>query len=341
MSNSTKYTLLTDYEQIDHHKWGQFVASHPKGTIFQTPEYYALHAMTKGYRPQVIAAFDTQHTMVGVLVAIAGSVYKGIAAYLTSRAIVCGGPLAQDDDTEILTLLLETYASHMHKQVIYSQFRNLHDTTPFRIAFGSVNAHYEEHLNILIDLQKTEEELWKDVKTRKRNNIRQAQRKDVTVKELTTLQEVEASYSILEEVYHRAKLPLADKLLFKNAFEVLGKKRFLKFYGTFLHETLVGTMYVFAYNNRIYDWYAGSYKKYYSFNPNDILPWEIFLSEKNNGFSTFDFGGAGKPGVPYGVRNYKIQFGGELVNFGRYEIAHNRLIFVLMQGAFKIWQRLH
>jgi lipid II:glycine glycyltransferase (peptidoglycan interpeptide bridge formation enzyme) len=338
---ATNYTLLSGYENIDREKWEVFVESHPKGTIFQTPDYYELHAATKGYRPQVIAAFDEQNEMAGILVAIAGSVYPGILSYLTSRAIVCGGPLVENDNADIASLILETYMTVMRHRVIYSQFRNLHDTTVVRSVFDKIKAAYEEHLNILIDLRKTEEELWKDVKSRKRNNIRQAQRKGLSIRELVSLDEVSESYSVLEEVYHRAKLPLADKSLFMNAFEILGKKGYLKFYGTFLGETLVGTMYIFTYNSRFYDWYAGSFKQYYSYNPNDILPWKIFLSGKNAGFEIFDFGGAGKPGVPYGVRDYKIQFGGEMVNFGRYEVAHNRLVLACMQLAFKVWRRLH
>jgi hypothetical protein len=32
----------------------------------------------------------------------------------------------------------------------------------------------------------------------------------------------------------------------------------------------------------------------------------------------FDTMGAGKPGVPYGVRDFKLRFGGDLVEHGRF-----------------------
>ena len=37
-----------------------------------------------------------------------------------------------------------------------------------------------------------------------------------------------------------------------------------------------------------------------------------------------DFGGAGKPDEPYGVRTFKAKYGGELVNYGRYVCVHSR-----------------
>ena len=43
----------------------------------------------------------------------------------------------------------------------------------------------------------------------------------------------------------------------------------------------------------------------------------------------FNFMGAGKPDVPYGVRNFKSKFGGELVETPRYVIAHKPLFYAI------------
>ena len=42
-----------------------------------------------------------------------------------------------------------------------------------------------------------------------------------------------------------------------------------------------------------------------------------------NIFQIFDFDGAGKPDIPYCVRDYKKKFGGKLVNYGRYTLVLN------------------
>ena len=80
---------------------------------------------------------------------------------------------------------------------------------------------------------------------------------------------------------------------------------------------IIGCMLALVYKSTIYDFYAGSYAEYYSKYPNDLIPWEVFLWGKCEGYTCFDFGGAGKPNVPYGVREYKKKFGGDLVEHGR------------------------
>jgi len=89
---------------------------------------------------------------------------------------------------------------------------------------------------------------------------------------------------------------------------------------------MIGFRAVLCYKDLIYDWYAGSSDNNLDKYPNDFLPWKIMEWGHNNGYRIFDFGGAGKPGVPHGVRDYKLKFGGKLVEFGRFENIHNRLL---------------
>jgi lipid II:glycine glycyltransferase (peptidoglycan interpeptide bridge formation enzyme) len=60
----------------------------------------------------------------------------------------------------------------------------------------------------------------------------------------------------------------------------------------------------------------------------------------NNGYEKFDFGGAGKPDEEYGVRDYKLKFGGELVNWGRFQKVHKPFLMRVGKLGFKIWQKL-
>ena len=66
--------------------------------------------------------------------------------------------------------------------------------------------------------------------------------------------------------------------------------------------------------------------------------WNVILWSKENNYKVFDFGGAGKPKIPYGVRDYKLKFGGELVNYGRYEKEHKKILMLLGRLAFKFYK---
>ena len=84
------------------------------------------------------------------------------------------------------------------------------------------------------------------------------------------------------------------------------------------------------------DWYAGADDNYLEFRPNDVLVWEVLKWGKISNYSLFDFGGAGKPNVPYGVRDYKLKFGGELVNFGRFEIVNKPVLYFIVKNTFNL-----
>jgi lipid II:glycine glycyltransferase (peptidoglycan interpeptide bridge formation enzyme) len=65
---------------------------------------------------------------------------------------------------------------------------------------------------------------------------------------------------------------------------------------------------------------------------------EVFLWGHERGFTRFDFGGAGKPNVPYGVRDYKLKFGGELVNTGRMIRIHRPFNYAFATKAYRLLQ---
>lgn len=152
---------------------------------------------------------------------------------------------------------------------------------------------------------------------------------------------IERIYQIIYEVYKNANLPLADLSLFKSAFKVFGPKRMVKYFGAFNNNELIGIRCILAYRETLYDWYIGSLKKYLDKYPNDLLPWEVFKWGKENGYKVFDFGGAGKPDEEYGVRDYKKKFGGEMVNYGRFEKVHQPVKYRIAKAGFKLWQRVN
>jgi lipid II:glycine glycyltransferase (peptidoglycan interpeptide bridge formation enzyme) len=70
------------------------------------------------------------------------------------------------------------------------------------------------------------------------------------------------------------------------------------------------------------------------------MPWQVFLWGKKEGYRMFDFGGAGKPDVAYGVRDYKKKFGGQVVNYGRFEKIHRPFLYRTVKAGFNVYQRI-
>jgi serine/alanine adding enzyme len=324
--------------ELDHQEWSEFVQRHPQGNIFQTPEVYEVYKRTKYYEPCVIGAISDAGQILAVLLAVIQREYGNHLGDLTERSIIWGGPLVKGDDADILAFILHEYENDVGSLAIYTQIRNLGDISVNRNVFESAGYAYEEHLNIVVDLSKSEDLLWKEVHSKRRNEIRRAQKEGTYVRELDKLPEIEEMYDILDEVYHYAKLPFVDKSIFIAAFEILRPIGLCRYFGAFNKGTLVGTMCLLTYKQHLYDWYAGSRREYLNKYPNDLLPWEVFKWGRQNSYRIFDFGGAGKPDKDYGVRDYKRKFGGELVNFGRFQKVHKPMTYLLAKAGYSAWR---
>jgi serine/alanine adding enzyme len=334
------YNIVDKLDSSIESKWENFVETHPNGYIFQTPDMYKCFKSATNYEPICILAF-CEDDVVGVMLGVVQKEGKGLIGRMSSRCVCWGGPLAINNDEKIINGLLTSFIKVVDGKVIYTQIRNLFSTKEYELIFLSSGFKYKKHLTILVDLKKEYEDLWRDIQPRKRTNINRAYKEGLNVKILESESEVAESYAICQEVYNKAKMPLVNKEFFINSFKILGSKNRLKMFGAYKDGVMVGFMYILCYKKRTYEWYGGSKSKYYKFYPNDLLPYEVIKWSKENGFSIFDWGGAGAPDKTYGVRDYKMRFGGKLQEFGRYFYYHNKLLFKIGSLGFKIWQKVN
>jgi len=320
-------------------KWFEFVGRHPQGNIFQTPAMYEVYLSTKKYEPVFLAVLDSQGQMLAVLLAVIQKESSGIMGYFSARAIVQGGPLIRDDDPGVLDIILGGFNRIVRRKAIYSQFRNFWDWSSLTPVFLSKGFEFEEHLNILIDLTKSEEQLWGEVHSKRRNEIRRAAREGVQFLIETSEASLEKCYRLLKSLYSRIKLPIPNYQFFNKLFHMPGGPQLMMYTAQYEGE-IIGCMLALVYKDRIYDFYAGSKKEFYNKYPNDLIPWEVFKWGRENQIKIFDFGGAGKPGIPYGVRDYKKKFGGEFVNYGRLLRVNKPLLMKMGLMGMAIYRKI-
>jgi len=97
----------------------------------------------------------------------------------------------------------------------------------------------------------------------------------------------------------------------------------------------MGVGVLLTFKDQVYAWYNGV-ERVGSFSPFDYLTWHQFVWGHEHGYRRYDFGGAGWPDVPYGVRDYKAKFGGELVRYGRYRKVYSPWKMALAEKAYEI-----
>jgi serine/alanine adding enzyme len=318
----------------------RFVVAHPQNTYFQSRLFFEACRNSPGLVPCFWTACDEEGQLLGVMLAFRQVQYRLFPfSFLSSRLIVWGGPLIVNDNPDVLKKIFVSYESS-RPRVIYTQIRNLTEQSLYRDIMAGLGFEYEDHLDIIVDLRKTEEQLWQEVHSKRRNEIRRAMAGGVSFVNQDDRQTLLRCYEILQEVYQRARLPLPKIDHFEALLDGSSNHGGLKLFVAQLDGKVIGCMLCLAYGDTLFDYYAGAYSAFYSRYPNDLIPWEVFKWGKLNGYARFVFGGAGKPGVPYGVRDYKKKFGGELVNYGRYEKIHYPFFYKLALKGLEAWKSL-
>lgn len=331
--------IIFSENDLNKDLWDRFVYDHPQGSIFQTADYYLSFKNSEKSDALLVALVGKQNSeILGILVAIIYHEGRGIKGYFSKRSIVMGGPLVKENSSKIASLLLDVYIKKIKKKVIYSQFRSIFGTDSLKCCFEKSCFTYEERLDIIVDLTKSVQHLLSDVHKERKRNISRAVNKGVTFIEIETEDEIIQAIELIDKTYKRIKLPLPPPSLFIRTKEVMGDK--LRFFGASFQNKLIASRIVFCYKNLVYDWYAGSDDDYRNKYPNDFLPWNVILWSKEHKYETFIFGGAGKPGVPYGVRDYKMKFGGELISPFRYTKIHNRLLMGIGKLGYAMFKKI-
>lgn len=334
---------IVSESELFEYDWDSFVNRHTNGNIFQCYDFFNANKGISGYTPFAFGVVDNTK-LLGIVSGVILSNGGKLGRYLTSRAIIIGGPLlaANLNNREfVLNFLLCGLRANLRYKVIYTQFRNISNIESDKQIFLNNEFKFIDHLDILIDLTLSEVALWNKMTRDRKKSITKGQR-EIEVFQINDYEKFsDQIYELLKTVYHRVKLPLPSKDYFNQVIATLIPKGQIKILGAFKNDLLIGVRLVLCFNKLIYDWYAGADDNYLEYRPNDILIWEVLTWGKKNGYNTFDFGGAGKPNVPYGVRDYKLKFGGELINFGRFEYIHKPCLYKFGKIGLKFYKLIN
>ena len=334
---------FTVVDSLDIKAWRQFVDRHPQGNIFHTPEMFQVFARAKGYHPTLEAAVDDHGQVLALLLPVQVTLKDGLFRRLTTRSIVYGSVLCAPGPTglEALALLLRTYTRKASHEVLFTELRNLSDLSAIQPVLNECGFAYEEHLDYLIDLTGSPEQVLQNMGPRTRKHIRRALRKgNVIVEQVTNRNQMIAWYDLVRGTYQAARVPLADRSLFEAAFDILHPRGMIRYWLAQIGTTYAAASAELVYKDMIYGWYGGMDRAYAEELPGELLMWHILEWGAGADYKTYDFGGAGKPGEPYGVRDFKAKFGGRLVCFGRNTNVHSPRLLRLSEQGYRVYRGL-
>ena len=346
--------IIHTYSEIDKQDWRLLAETSPLSTWFQTDEAYRFYQSVSDMCAFVYGVME-EDKLVGVIVGYTTQEKCKLKQYFTRRAIVVGGPLlAEDISNEALAALLkavkeckvesvkckgtengkaEPLASTpytLHSTPIYIEMRNFHDYGRWKTVFKANGFAYQPHLNIQVAC--TAEHTMSEQRQRQ---VRKALKNGVVIAEPQSEQEIRDWYQILRQLYRRkVRTPLWSEAFFLQFYRSgVGKFLLVKYEG----KVIGGMMCPIFAGKAIYEWYVcGLDEEYKEQYPSVMATYAAIEYAKQNDIPMFDFMGAGVPDKPYGVRDFKMEFGGEVVEHGRYLCVRKPLLYEIGKWGVKI-----
>lgn len=340
------YKVVTDPSELLRLGWQELVASHPDGTVFQSPDMYELFARADRMDPVTVGVVeDGKESLAGILLGVVIREMKGPAGYFSARTVVYGGPLIRQDEPsreKVLDLLLHGLTRRVSHRSVFIQFRNFRDMTIGKGTFGKHRYHYRERLNYLVDTS-SEAIVKARMGPEKMRQVKKGMKYGAVITPVSTEEEMRDLFDILEDLYrHKVKKPLPGWAFFREFYRLsregrLGVTLLVKREG----RVIGGIVCPVTPGKTIYEWYVcGLDQKYREAYPSVLATWAAIDHALRHGLKTFDFMGVGIPGRSYGVRLFKSRFGGELVNFGRFARINHRAVYFVSEMGYNLMAAL-
>ena len=324
------------YHQIDQQQWQELIQSSATATWFQTPEAYKFYASVNEMMPFAVGVSE-EGRLVGVVVGYVTKNSNSILQYFTKRAIIYGGPLLDVDiSNDTLSTLLKTVVQNIALNPIYIETRNFNDYSQWKEIFNINGFNYQKHLDYHINTTSLDQVQSRIGKHRWRY-IRLSMRDGAKIVQQPTIEQVRAFYTILQDLYRtKVRTPLWSWEFFERLYHTEHARYILV---ELDGQIVSGTACVCLPGKAVYEWYAcGLDNCRDDIRPLSVAIWGEMQYAAENGYPLFDFMGAGTPDQPYGVRDFKAEFGGELVEHGRFLCVRKPLLYAIGKLGVK-WLR--
>ena len=323
-------------------KWLEFLHEADYVPFFQSPDLISLYKGCKNYSPLILFAKDKKNKIIASLLAMIIS--ERIHRIPFQRILIIGGPVisaSAPDRNMILSSLLDGLKKCMPKETVFLEIRNLSIHESDSRVYEKAGFVWQDHLNDVLKVS-NEKNVLSDIKPSKQRQVRRGIENGALIRPAEDITEVMELYALLHDLYKTTvKKPLPPFLVFKNFYQKIqaeGKGVILVV--KYRDKVIGGMVCPFSGQNTIYEWYICSLKdEHKNLYPGVLATWAGIDYAIKNKFQFFDFMGIGSPHQPYGVRDFKTRFGGEVINYGRWQYINNKPLYNLSLLGYKLLKR--
>lgn len=301
-----KYKIL---KTIDGQIWNKHLLSSKSSTFFQTNEF--LNSTHSDKFPLFIYVIDSNEQIkaqLGMSIiqnrrGLSGTVFKKLteaASKLGNRGTWVSGPIIHSSDPHERIEILQTLFSAIEEITKDYDLIVIDGYTPpqdemidenYKKVFQKNNYTLENFLTFSSTLELSIDELWKKVKKNARNDVTKAKRENISVKEITSLDEIK-EYKLLAKKWAQTKgisvnnplENLEQELLFVNS-------GIQKFFVAYQQNEIVAGLRIGCFNGIAYTHQVlNSYSKIATV-AGPLLTWYAIEWAKKNNMRIYDFSG--------------------------------------------------
>ncbi len=194
---------------------------------------------------------------------------------------------------------------------------------------------------VMIDLNKPEDDILKNMKSKWRYNIRLAKRKGVTIRQSTDLADLDKFYEIARVTSERDKFHIHEKQYYEALFRNLVVNNWIKLFVAEYEGEVLAVNIVSFYKDTVTYMHGASSNEHRNLMAPHLLQWEAILEAKKQGFAKYDFYGVAPENEPNhawsGISRFKLGFGGKRVSYvGAYDIVYKKFWYSAMKIMVKI-----
>ena len=198
------------------------------------------------------------------------------------------------------------------------------------------NSYKFPTLTSIIDLKKTEEEIFSSMSQSGRRHIRLARKKEVKI---IFSQDTSSLAKLIREMSQKKGIKSHDALFFKKLLQTFSSQAFILL-AQVKQEIIAGGIFIFSNQGCTY-LYGGSKSDYNHFHAPTLLQWEAIKYAKKSGKQFFDFLGIApqeEKNHPWSkISQFKRKFKGQEITLEEeVEIPFNKMWFAFFRLAKKI-----
>ena len=198
--------------------------------------------------------------------------------------------------------------------------------------------------SFILDLSSSEEQLFNQLDSKTRYNVKLASKKGVQIFENSSEAGIEEYIKILEETTKRQGFYAHTPDYFRKMWQIMGQSGILHIFNAVYEKQILVSWIVFVFNGVLYYPYGASRREHREVMASNLMMWEMIRFGQKMNCHKFDMWGALGPEPDeqdpwFGFHKFKKGYGGDLHEFlGTYDLVLAPIWYQLFINLKKEWE---